>query len=229
MSRSILYIFLTLVISSNCLSQVRVIKPVKVHPIHTNLGIGVSVTSSDLFLTRNTASGNNGLGITGSIVYGGFKSLRVTLEYTHYKAIDIAPTWYDVRSSSLESNVHLMCKAKSDFYFYPMFGLSYNVFSGYFTGKNDYLHLGSIYPSNQDVVTRWLGLNAGIGLEYNLKPIVIAAGYKMRIGASDRDNTLNILDVCFNVGVRYTLVVPSIHRLVKGNKQRYYLDKRREK
>lgn len=223
-SRILLYFFLLAGISLTGFSQVRVIKPVKTHPTVTKLGIGVGGANSVVFLARNTTERNNALGITTSLVYGSSKTVRLSLDYTHYGSINIAPTWYNVKANTIEANIHVMYRSAAGLYFYPLAGFSYNVFSGYFTGKDDYLNLANLYPSNHEVTTRWLGFNAGVGLEYAIKQFVVCGGFKMRVGVSEGNNGINILDVCYTVGVRYNLIVPSIYNLFKGTKKRYFID-----
>ena len=199
----------------------------KPRPTYTNLGIGVGITNSVVFLARNTNEKNAALGITASVVYGLSKSFRLSFDYTRYGRIDISPTWYDIKANTFEANLQIMFKSKSDFYFYPMFGLSYNEFKGYFTGKNDYLNLNSIYPANANVTSRWLGFNSGVGLEYNFKPVIIFGGAKMRVGVSEGDSGLNIMDVCYTFGIRYNLIVPTLYKLFRGG-SRYNLDLRKK-
>lgn len=226
MIRLLAYMFFTCVLSFHMSGQrqVRTIKPVKTHPAKTNLGIGLGITNSVVFLARNTSENNDALGFQGSLVYEGSKLFRVTLEYTRYAKIDIVPTWYDVRANTIESNVHILFRSKGNLYFYPLFGLSYNSFKGRFTGLNDYMNLTSVYGgANKDVSTRWLGVNVGIGLEYQVKPFIIFGSFKMRGGFS-KGEKLNIMDVCYSLGVRYNLRVPSLYRLFKGPGNRYSLD-----
>ncbi|MES2678747.1 MAG: hypothetical protein V4635_02630 [Bacteroidota bacterium] len=225
MPRNHLYLFLLIAVPVIAFSQVRVIKPIKTHPTTTNLGIGVGAANSVVFLARNTTERNNALGITTSLVYGSSKLLRVSLEYTHYGSINIAPTWYNVKANTIEANLHVMYRSKGNLYFFPLCGISYNVFKGYFTGKDDYLNLTSLYPRNQIVTTRWLGFNAGVGLEYAIKKFVMCGGFKMRVGVSEGKNGINILDVCYTAGVRYNLVVPSLYNLFRGTKNRYFIDR----
>ena len=46
----------------------------------------------------------------------------------------------------------------------------------------------------------------------------------MRVGKSDFQNPLNIMDGCFSFGLRYNLTVPSVYKIFRGTKSRYLLD-----
>lgn len=224
MFRVLVYLLFTCVLTGSLSAQrqVRTIKPVKVHPAKTNLGIGIGATNSVVFLARNTSENNDALGLHTSLVYEGSRLFRVTVEYTRYSKIDIAPTWYGVKANTIESNVHILYHSKGNLYFYPLVGLSYNSFKGRFTGLNDYMNLRAVYGTGE-VATHWFGLNTGVGLEYLVKPFVIYGTFKMRTGFSEVEK-LNILDVCYSIGVRYNLRVPTLYKLVKGPGQRYSLD-----
>lgn len=211
--------------SALSVAQVRVIKPIKTHPKRTTLGFGFGAAKSVLFLARNVKENNDALGYTASMVYGGSKLIRVSLEYTFYRPINIAPTWLDIRANTIEMNTHFIAHFKdTKAYFYPLFGISYNVFSGYFTGKNDFLNLSSVYQINQRVSTRWLGFNAGVGYEYFYKRFSLFLDFKMRVGMADGNSQLNIMDVCYGGGLRFNLRVPSIYRIFSGTRSRYLLN-----
>ena len=178
MTRFISYLLIFLFLSHVSFSQTQK-KPInpalkkqltpakKTHPRKTNLGIGLGVSRSVVYLARNVKPDNDATGLHTSLVYGGSKLLRLSLEYTRYKTINIAPTWYNIKANTIELNCHFLARFRSkNAYFYPLFGVSYNTFSGTYTGINDYLNLGSLYEKNQKVVTKWLGLNIGTGYEY---------------------------------------------------------------
>ena|SRR6218665_1571244 len=226
MFRLILYTFAALAFSSGVYGQrqVRVIKPPKAHRSSTNLGIGVGVANSAVFLQRNTLDDDNIIGLHGCLTYDASRMLRVSVDYTRYQKVNIAPTWYNIQASTLEANLFVLWYSKGGLCFYPIGGISYNVFKGYFTGLGDFQNLSSRYGVNGQVVTRWLGVNTGVGMEYSIKPFAVFASFKLRTGLSDGRSGLNIVDVCFNAGIRYNLKAPSLYKIFKGNGHRYYLD-----
>jgi len=200
----------------------------KKYPMTTNLGIGVGVTRSVVYLARNVKPNNDGTGLNTSLVYGGSRLFRASLEYTRYKKLDIAPTWYDIKANTIELNAHILARFRGkNAYFYPLFGLSYNTFSGTYTGINDYLNLDKLYKKDQKVVTRWLGVNIGTGYEIYFKPGSFFLDYKMRVGMTEGYNQLNIQDVCITAGLRFNSKMPSFYSLFiyRGTRSRYLLDK----
>jgi hypothetical protein len=220
-----------LLISLSMSSQVRVLKPVKKSkPKYTNLALGVGAASSVLFLERNVKTNNDAHGLLITAAYGGARMMRVTAEYIYYFPIDIDPTWFNIHAYTIESNAHIIAKTKSNKdFFYPLIGLSFNHFQGYFTGKNDFLGLSQRYAVNSTVVTNWIGLNVGTGYERFFGPVSVFLDYKMRVGANNgKETRINIMDICIAAGVRFNMRVPSIYKIMSGSRQRYFLDKEKE-
>ncbi len=217
--------FLCLVVCGNSgVAQVKLVKPVKTRAKTTNLAIGFGAAKSVLYLNRNVKENNDASGLQASLVYGGSNIFRFSFEYTFYRPINIAPTWYDIKASTFEANMHVIARFKNtDAIFYPLIGISYNTFSGFFTGKNDFLNLVNKYKPNQRAVTQWLGVNIGTGYELFLKRVSFFLDYKMRVGFTDGKKQLNIVDVCFGGGIRYNLKAPSIYKLFRGTRSRYLL------
>jgi hypothetical protein len=211
-----------------CESQVKTVKPVnKEKPRNTRLSIGGGITRSVLFLARNVGEDNDAYGANANISYGLTRLMRLNVEYTNYRPINIAPTWYDINAFTVEANMQFISKFQdSKTYFYPLVGISYNVFSGYFTGLNDFLNLRSLYQINQQVKTRWTGVNAGLGIEQFFPPFSVFGECKMRVGVSEGYNDLTIMDVCYSAGIRYNIRTRSLHNLFGGTRSRYLLDTR---
>lgn len=206
--------------------QVRVVKPIKTRPLTTKLGFGAGLAGSVLYLSRNVKENNEAYGYQFSMVYGGTHLFRGSLEYTGYQTMDIAPTWYKVKANTVELNLHIMARfSEGKAVIYPIFGFSYNTFSGFYTGVRDFLNLGALYPYNSEVLTRWWGFNAGTGYEHYFDRWSLFLDYKMRIGVSEGYNELNILDVCLSAGLRINLIVPTPYGLFKGPRNRYRLKK----
>lgn len=225
MRRILSHITFFVLLSVFGIAQTRVIKPVsKKYPTTTNLGFGAGLSRSVLYLNRNVKEDNDARGYSFSMIYGGSRILRTSIEYTHYRAINIEPTWFNIKANTIEVNIHIIARfRKTNAFFYPLFGLSYNRFQGYFTGKNDFLNLTEKHPINQTINTNWTGLNVGTGYEHYFKPISVFIDYKMRVGFSEKTQ-LNIMDVCFTFGMRYNLRVPSIYKIFSGTRSRYILD-----
>lgn len=231
MHKRFTYLFFCLLLSGVFYAQPHVIKKVKVKAKSntTNFAVGLGLTRSVLYLSRNVKQSNDATGYNATMIYGGNRLFRLSLEYTLYRPIDIAPTWYNIKAHTLEANAHVIARFKhTDAYFYPLFGFSYNVFKGYFTGINDFLNLSYIYPKNTEIVTKWFGVNVGTGYEYYFKPGSFFLDYKMRIGLNEGNKQLTILDVCFAVGLRFNLKAPSMYRIFKGTRSRYLLDTREQ-
>jgi hypothetical protein len=240
MTRLLLYLGLALLLTVSSFSQTlrKVTKPIPKQnttkpsaPKHykkTNLAFGLGVARSVVYLARNVKPDNDATGLHMSMLYGGRKLFRVSVEYTRYQTINIAPTWYNIKAGTIEINGHLLARFKGgNAYFYPIFGISYNIFSGRYTGQEDYLNLSSLYSKNQQVTTRWFGANAGTGYEIYFKPGSFFFEYKMRVGVTEGRNQINIQDVCIGAGLRINLKARSLYGvfMYRGTRSRYLLDK----
>lgn len=205
-------------------SQVHIVKPVKTNSKKTNFGVGIGCTRSIVYLARNVNESNDAFGLNAILTYDNGKLLRLTLEYTTFSDLDIKPTWYGVKAKTIESNMYFIAKTNDKrVFFYPLFGISYNMFNAYFTGENDFLNLNALYEPNAFVNTKWWGLNAGVGIDYNLSFGSMYFNYKMRIGNTEGFNQKNIQDVCFTLGFKLNIKGATIYKVFRGTRSRYSL------
>jgi hypothetical protein len=215
-------------VALNSAAQVRPAAPAEKQPAATNFSIGGGITRSVLFLSRNIKDDNDATGFNINVTRRLTRLIRLGAEYTFYRSIDVQPTWYTIKASTLELNLHFIARLTgSKAVFYPLFGLSYNAFNGFFTGKNDFNHLSRMYPVNSTVHTRWLGLNVGTGYEHYFRPLSVFVEYKMRAGVSDEQRQFNVIDVCFSAGIRFNARVRPFISPIKGPRARYNRRNRR--
>jgi hypothetical protein len=178
----------------------------KIELKRTTLGFGGGLTRSVVFLSRNVKEFNDATGFNACIIYGGNNLARIGFEYHQYGKIDIEPTWYNVSSKTYEANVQFLARFRNNkSLLYPLVGLSVNAFRGYFTGKEDFQNLRDKYTVNSEVSSYWIGTNFGIGYEHKIGDFNLYALYKMRVGAQDVSSRLNIMDVCYSMGIRYDI------------------------
>lgn len=170
--------------------------------------VGVGQMYSILYLSRNIKEDNNAKGYFANVTIAKPNSLyRFSAQYTFFKPIDIAPTWYDIKARTFEANVEFIAKFKNGkTMLYPFAGICYNRFQGFFTGVNDLLNLKDLYGKNTIVVNRWPGLNVGTGIEHKMGPISLFADYRMRVGVMDRGG-FNIMDICYGFGAKFNFDV----------------------
>lgn len=168
---------------------------------YTNLSMKVGANNSVIFLARNTKDNNNVLGYCGGFTYDVNDFVRVSSLYTHFKPINIEPTWLNIKANTFELNLEVMAKFPNNkTLLYPFAGFSYNTFKGFFTGQLDYLNLKEYYKVNSEIKNNWLGLNLGTGIEHQFDLIGIFIDYRMRVGKQDK--VINIMDVCYTGGIK---------------------------
>lgn len=168
---------------------------------YTNLSMKVGASNSVIFLARNTKDNNNVLGYCAGLTYDVNNFVRVSSLYTHFKPINIEPTWLNIKANTFELNLEVMAKFPNNkTLLYPFAGLSYNTFEGFFTGQLDYLNLKEYYQVNSEIKNNWLGLNLGTGIEHQFDLMGIFIDYRMRVGKQDK--VINIMDVCYTGGIK---------------------------
>lgn len=168
---------------------------------YTKLSIKAGVNISVVYLARNTKTNNNVPGICGGLVYEMNNFVRFSGLYSHFKPLDIEPTWYDVNANTYEINAEVLAKfPNKKTLLYPFAGISYNTYKGFFTGQSDFLNLKRLYPANSIVKNNWLGLTLGTGLEHNFGILGVFIDYRMRVGRQDK--IFNIMDVCYTGGLK---------------------------
>ncbi len=202
----------------------------KIELKRTTLGFGAGMTRSVIFLSRNVKEFNDASGLNVCMVYGGNRIARVGFDYHQYKPISIEPTWTDIHAKTMEANVQFLARFRDDkALIYPLVGISYNSFKGYFTGKEDFQNLKDKYAANSQVQSYWIGINFGMGYEHKIGPVKAYFAYKMRVGAQDVTSKLNIMDVCYSFGLRYDIkaLTPKyvVKTIMRTYRPRYDVDK----
>jgi hypothetical protein len=188
----------------------------------TQLGVGVGVTRSVLYLSRNINEQNDATGYTASLIWHTKHNWRFCAEFTRFNTINIEPTWQNIRAYSFEFNAQLFARFDNkNTLFYPLFGISYNTFQAYFTGINDFMNLREFYKEQSTVTTKWVGGNLGAGIEHRFGRVTGFGTYRMRVGKMERKNQFNIMDVCYGAGLRYDIKMPNTISIFKGTRGRY--------
>src|SRR4051812_3149049 len=91
-------------------AQLRPVKPATKRPATTTLAFGGGITRSVVYLSRNVKDNNDALGYHLTMTYGGAQLTRLSVEFTSYKLLNIEPTWYNVRASTVEANMHFLAR-----------------------------------------------------------------------------------------------------------------------
>jgi hypothetical protein len=188
---------------------------------YTNLSMKVGANNSVIFLARNTKDNNNVLGYCAGLTYDVNNFVRVSSLYTHFKPINIEPTWFNIKANTFEVNLEVMAKFPNNkTLLYPFAGLSYNTFKGFFTGQLDYLNLKEYYKVNSEIKNNWLGLNLGTGIEHQFDLIGVFIDYRMRVGKQDK--VINIMDVCYTGGIKIKFPYGKLVKTLTHINDRFY-------
>lgn len=188
---------------------------------YTRWSIKGGANISVIYLARNIKDNNNAPGYCGGLTYEVNNFIRVSTLYTHFRPINIEPTWLNVKSSTFEMNLEMLAKfPNKKTLLYPFIGLSYNTYTGFFTGESDYLNLRQYYPINSLVKNKWLGFNLGAGLEHNFGIIGLFIDYRMRVGKQEK--AINIMDVCYTAGLKIRFPYGKLAKTLASPNDRFH-------
>jgi hypothetical protein len=228
--KNIIFILLAIILLSNSIiSQNKLTsKSAEITPTknekerrYTRLSLKAGANISVIYLARNTKEKNNEPGYCGGITYEVNDFIRVSSLITSFRPINIEPTWLNVKANTYELNMEILAKfPNKKTLLYPFVGLSYNTFTGFFTGELDYLNLREYYPINSTVKNKWLGLNLGTGLEHNFGILGIFIDYRMRVGKQDK--VFNIMDVCYTGGLKVRFPYGNLAKKLTNPNDRFH-------
>ncbi|MBI3519581.1 MAG: hypothetical protein HY062_09530 [Bacteroidetes bacterium] len=180
-------------------------------------GANISV----IYLARNVKEKNNEPGYCGGFIYEANNFIRLSALYTRFSPINIEPTWLNVRANTFEANLEILAKfPNKKTLLYPFVGLSYNTYTGFFTGESDYLNLREYYPVNSTIKNKWLGVNFGVGLEHNFGILGLFLDYRMRVGRQEK--AINIMDVCYTGGIKIRFPYGKLAKSISSTNDRFH-------
>ncbi len=176
---------------------------------------------SVIYLARNVKENNNEPGYCTGLTFEINDFVRVSALYSYFKPINIEPTWLNVRANTYESNFEVLARFPNQkTLLYPFVGLSYNTFTGFFTGQSDYLNLREYYRVNSTIKNKWLGFNLGTGLEHNFGILGIFIDYRMRVGKQEK--AINIMDVCYTAGLKIKFPYGKLAHIIAKPNDRFH-------
>ena len=188
---------------------------------YTRWSLKVGGNISVIYLARNVKEKNNEPGYCGGLTYEVNNFVRVSCLYTRFNPINIKPTWLDVKANTYESNLEIIARfPNKKTLLYPFVGISYNTYSGFFTGESDYLDLREYYPINSTVKNQWLGVNLGTGLEHNFGIVGLFLDYRMRVGK--QETAINIMDVCYTGGIKIRFPYGKLAKSMSSTNDRFH-------
>jgi hypothetical protein len=176
-------------------------KTLNKEPKYTRWSLKAGGNISVIYLARNVKEKNNEPGYCGGLTYEINNFVRVSTLYSRFQPINIEPTWLNVRANTYESNLEILARFPNQkTLLYPFIGVSYNTYTGFFTGQSDYLNLKEYYAVNSTIKNQWLGFNLGTGIEHHFGILGLFIDYRMRVGK--QENAFNIMDVCYTGGLK---------------------------
>ena len=129
---------------------------------------------------------------------------RITSEFTNQFSYNIEPSWKHINSQSYELNANFLANLEgADASFYTITGISYQRWSGDFTGINHFYHLIDLGTTPKTYSYSWGSFIAGCGFEKKLNEFSLFGEFKYRISKKQVNVPLNIIDAGYTIGLKY--------------------------
>ena len=74
----------------------------------TRWSLKAGANLSVVYLARNTKDNNNEPGYCAGLTYEANNFVRVSALYTHFKSVNIAPTWENIKANTYEINLEIL-------------------------------------------------------------------------------------------------------------------------
>jgi hypothetical protein len=170
------------------------------------IGVGSFLTSSNFF--RNDQQSTLCPALSTRLYYQPNGFIRFVVDYSIVEKINIIPTWMNVKNSFLDINAHFLMHFNNTNrgLIYFILGATSQSWKGYYTGIDDinYAKDEKIQP-NTNYKAIYYGANIGVGFEFKILPRFDAYG-EVRFRIMDTDVAFGLSDVCFGVGLKYTIL-----------------------
>ena len=167
------------------------------------IGAGGLLTSLNFF--KNAQQFTYYPAFSGRLYYQPSQYIRFVVDYSKVEQVNLIPTWLNVRNTYLDIDAHFLLHFDdkiSSAYF--ILGASSQYWKSFYTGIDDYNNRGTRIP-NTNYNAVYYGANIGFGFEFNILPRFDVYG-EIRFRITDTDVGFGLSDVCYGVGIKYTLL-----------------------
>ena len=133
--------------------------------------------------------------------------LQLVVDYSKVQQVNIIPTWYNVQNTYFDLDAHfLLHPAHADrTTVYFVLGFTSQFWRGVYTGIDDFNHYILTVKKNTDYKAIYYGGTIGIGFEFKVVNRINLYG-EVRYKLTQTDVGFGLSDVCYGVGVKYTLL-----------------------
>jgi hypothetical protein len=171
------------------------------------LQVGVCGLITSLNFFKNAQANPYYPALSCRLYYQPNNNIRFVADYSRVEKANLIPTWLNVRNTYFDIDAHFLMHFTGNVgIVYFILGASSQVWKSFYTGVDDYNSAADakIQP-NTNYKTIYFGANIGIGFEFKVLPRFDAYG-EVRYRVSDTDVGFGLSDVCYGVGVKYTLI-----------------------
>jgi len=133
--------------------------------------------------------------------------VQFVFDYSKVEQVNIVPTWYNVRNTYLDLDAHFLLRPANAqrTLVYFVLGVTSQFWHGVYTGIDDYNHYILTVKKNTDYKAIYYGGTIGVGFEFKVADRINLYG-EVRYKLTQTDVGFGLSDVCYGVGVKYTLI-----------------------
>jgi hypothetical protein len=215
----ILLSFSHFIFSQNNTDNTKTLKPLP--KTHWYNGSGVYVFGTyqlgAINVQRNPFSQTLFSGWSGGIVVKGKNNPHLLIEYGTTLKTNLSLDWVDIKEQHVNVNALFDAYATDNNQLIAILGITYKQLDGFYTGKLKTNEYTKLYASNTKISNSWLGLNTGLGYEFNIAPFSVFGLVEIPVVWSDLGFGIN--DFIIKVGLKQKIPFKAIF---KKSKDRYH-------
>jgi hypothetical protein len=149
--------------------------------------------------------------VEGRLLIDNGKSFRIAISGEHVPKVNLDPVWMNIKSNFINLDFHYVRRGEgSKSFFYGIFGITTEFWSGFYTGQNDQVMNLRYFHNfiNKQYSTVYPGISMGIGCEVKIGDYIGLYGeWRVRVCQTEkiRDINIGINDHLVNLGLKIDL------------------------
>jgi hypothetical protein len=172
---------------------------------------------STINVQRNPFSQTLFSGWSGGLLIRSRSNPHVLIQYGSSIKTDLSSDWINIKEQHVNVNAYFEAFSNDNNRLLTLLGLSYKNVNSFYTGTLRSSEYSNIYNSNSYVNNSWLGLNTGLGYEFDINPFSTFGLIEIPIMWSDVGFGIN--DFIITIGLKQKLPLGLIF---KKSKDRYH-------
>ncbi len=144
---------------------------------------------------------------------------RFVINYENVRAVDLKPSWLNVQSRYYDFCLNLLDLSAQPVSMYPIFGITYEKSSAYYTGAN---YITELLPyKDTDYKRNYWGVTIGGGLEISITKHLKFFG-ELRVRIMKNDEKIGFNDMVLATGIKLDLFSFNLNHIFRKPNDKYH-------